>query len=241
MRDKLHGIVLGTVKCNERTNIVRIYTDRRGLMAFVAPQGASVAARMRNAMLMPLSLVEMEATGRPGTDLYRFHDLRRSHPLSGIYADPVKMTIAMFVAEVLSHTIQEHEENRQLYDYISASVQLLDAMQRGVANFHLCFLYGLGRLMGIEPDTRGYRDGYWFDLAGGTFAPAPTAGGQWIAPDKAAAVKMLSRMTWANLHLFHFNHAERSALLDSIVEYFHVHHLSLGTMRSLDVLKQVFA
>ncbi len=240
MRDKLNGVVLGTVKCNERTNIVRIYTDRRGLMAFVVPQGVTAASRMRNAMLMPLSLVEFEATGRPGEDLCRFRDLRRTQPLARIYGDPVKVTIALFVAEVLSHTIQEREQNAQLYNYISTSVRLLDAMERGVANFHICFLYGLGRIMGVEPDTHSYRQGYWFDLEGGTFAPAPTPGGRWVQPAVAAAVNALSRMTWSNLHLFRFSHTERSEVLDAIIEYFHIHHASLGTLRSLDVLKQVF-
>lgn len=240
MRDKLNGVVLGTVKCNERTNIVRIYTDRRGLMAFVAPQSATAAARMRNAMLLPLSLVEFEASGRPGNELYRFHDMRRMHPLAGIYGDPVKVTVAMFVAEVLTHTIQEREQNQTLYNYISTSVRLLDAMERGVANFHICFLYGLGRMMGIEPDTHAYHAGYWFDIEGGTFAPSPTAGGRWVPPQTAAAVNSLSRMTWANLHLFRFSHTERTALLNAIIEYFRMHHASLGTLRSLDVLKQVF-
>ncbi|MDD7342306.1 MAG: DNA repair protein RecO C-terminal domain-containing protein [Bacteroidales bacterium] len=241
MRDKLHGIVLGTVRCTDRTSIVRIYTDRRGLMAFVSPQSATAAARMRQAMLMPLSLVEFEATGRPGSDLCRFHDLRRSYPVHDLYCDPVKNALAMFITEVLTHSIQEYEENAALYAYIATSVQLLECLRRGVANFHICFLYGLGRLMGIEPDTRGYRDGYWFDMAGGTFAHTPSAGGRWLPPAEARVAHRLSRMTFANMHRFRFGHADRAAVLEHIIAYYRMHNASLGTLKSLDVLKQVFS
>lgn len=61
MYEKLKGIVLNTIRYSDKHNIVHIYTDGRGLMSFAVPLGKTYAARMRNALLMPLSLVDLEA------------------------------------------------------------------------------------------------------------------------------------------------------------------------------------
>ena len=66
MYEKLRGIVLNTVRYSDKHNIVHIYTDGRGLMSFAVPLGKTQAARMRNALLMPLSLVDLEAGIRSG-------------------------------------------------------------------------------------------------------------------------------------------------------------------------------
>ena len=57
MTEKMQGIVVNVIKYNEKHNIAHIYTDRRGMLAFLVRQGSTQAARMRNAMFMPLSLI----------------------------------------------------------------------------------------------------------------------------------------------------------------------------------------
>ena len=48
-------------------------------------------------------------------------------------------------------------------------------------------------------------------------------------------------MTFANMHRFRFGHADRAAVLEHIIAYYRMHNASLGTLKSLDVLKQVFS
>lgn len=240
MYESLQGIVLGTIKYNDRHNIAHIYTDRHGRMSFLVAQGKTAAARMRAAMFMPLGLLQFEARILPGKDLCTLHDVRRTHTLQSLYADPVKNAIAMFVSEVLSHSIQESEQNEPLYHYIATSVQLLDAMTDGVANFHICFLYHLGAFLGIEPDVNSYSEGYWFDMIEGTFNPGPTASGHNLRPEHARVIQLLSRMTFGNLHIFRFNREERNLMLDTILSYYRLHNSTLGSLRSPEILKQLF-
>ena len=129
----------------------RVHTDRHGMMAFLVPQGKTAAARMRAALLMPLGLVRFEAHLKPGRDLHTLRDVQRTHALQQLYADPVKNAVGMFVCELLSHTIQECEQNEPLFRFIDTSVRILDELPHGVANFHICFLYHLGAFLGIEP------------------------------------------------------------------------------------------
>ncbi|MBO4870995.1 MAG: DNA repair protein RecO [Muribaculaceae bacterium] len=240
MYEKLKGIVLATIKYSDRHNIVHIYTDSRGRMAFAVPIGNTRGARMRNAMLMPLSLVRFEARITAGRELSSLHDLQRAYPLSSLYGDPAKSAVAMFVGEVLSHVIQEQESNMALFRYIEAAVMTLEELEQGVANFHICFLYHLGAHLGIQPDMDTYQEGAWFDMDGGVFSRVPAGGQHWMRPNEAAALYLISRMTFRNLHLFKFNREQRNEVLDTMLGYYRLHNSTLGSLRSPDILKQLF-
>ena len=240
MYEKLRGIVLNTIRYSDKHNIVHIYTDGRGLMSFAVPLGKTQAARMRNAMLMPLSLVSLEAAVTNGRDLARMCELQRNYPLASIYSDPVKNAIALFISELLAHVIQEPEGNPYLFRYIEQAVQLLEQMQGQVANFHICFLYHLGAHLGIQPNLESYSKDYWFDMTEGVFVPAAVRGHALLQPQEAQVIHLLSRMTFSNMAIFRFTRDERNRMLDVIINYYRLHNAAIGTLRSPDILKQLF-
>ena len=141
MYERLRGVVLRTVNYNDKNSVVRVYTDTQGLLSFLLPQSNGKVARVRRALFQPLSLVEIESDILPSRDIFRIKEARCLVPLTTLHADPVKNAIALFVTELLSHVIVEQERNAPLFSFISSSVQLLDKLDRGVANFHICFLY----------------------------------------------------------------------------------------------------
>lgn len=240
MYEKLKGIVLNTIRYSDKHNIVHVYTDGRGLMSFAVPIGKTQAARMRNALLMPLSLVDLEASVRSGRDLAVMRELRRNYALSTIYSNPMKNAIAMFVSELLAHVIQEPEGNEPLFLYIEKSVQLLEQLPDQVANFHICFLYHLGGHLGIQPNVESYSEGYWFDMTDGVFTPVAMRGHAMLQPQEAQVIHLLSRMTFSNMAVFRFNREERNRMLDVIINYYRLHNAAIGTLRSPDILKQLF-
>lgn len=240
MYEKLKGIVLNTIRYSDKHNIVHIYTDGRGLMSFAVPQGKTHAARMRNAMLMPLSLIDLEATMRNGHELSILREVRRNYPLATLYSDPIKNAIALFISELLAHVIQEPEGNSYLFRYIEQSVQLLEQMPDQIANFHICFLFHLGAHLGIQPNLESYRKGYWFDMTEGVFVPTAVRGHDLLQPQEAQVIHLLSRMTFSNMTVFRFNREERNRMLDVIIGYYRLHNAAIGTLRSPDILKQLF-
>lgn len=240
MYEKLRGVVLNTIRYSDKHNIVHIYTDGRGLMSFAVPLGKTQAARMRNALLMPLSLVDLEAGVRPGRDLAVLREIHRNFPLATIYSDPVKNAISLFISELLAHVIQEPEGNDPLFRYIEQAVQLLEQLPGHVANFHICFLYHLGAHLGIQPNVESHHDGYWFDMTDGVFVPTPVSGHMNLQPGEAQVIHLLSRMTFSNMAVFRFNREERNRVLDVIISYYRLHNAAIGTLRSPDILKQLF-
>lgn len=240
MYEKLRGIVLNTIRYSDKHNIVHIYTDGHGLMSFAVPLGRTQTARMRNAMLMPLSLIDLEAGLRPGRDLAMLREVRRNFALSTLYSDPMKNAIALFISELLAHVIQEPEGNDPLFRYIEQSVQLLEQMPGQVANFHICFLFHLGAHLGILPNLESYQRDYWFDMTDGVFVPGIVSGHAMLPPQEAQVIHLLSRMTFANMGVFRFNREERNRMLDVIIGYYRLHNAAIGTLRSPDILKQLF-
>lgn len=240
MYEKLSGIVLHVLRYSDKNSIVHILTDKCGRMAFMLPQGNTKNARMRNAMIMPLSIIEFEAKILPGRDLHTFRDARPITTLANIYADPSKNAIAMFISELLSRSIQESEENTGLFRFIATSIELLDSLEAGVANFHIWFLYNLGAFLGIQPDVESFREGYWFDMANGTFTRECPSHQHRLSPTDAPIIVLLSRMTSRNLHHFRFSRTQRGEILDIALNYYRLHNTMVGNLRSPDILKQLF-
>ena len=138
------------------------------------------------------------------------------------------------------HVIQESERNESLFRYISQSVLLLNSITQGVANFHICFVYNLGPFIGIQPDAESYTDGAWFDMQEGVFTPFAPPTSHRLAPAQARALYLLSRMSFANMHLFRYSREQRSEILDIMLTYFRIHNNTMGTLRTPDILHQLF-
>lgn len=247
MYEKLRGIVFHVLKYSDKNSIAHIFTDAHGKMSFLVPQGNTRSARMRNALFQPLSILEFEANIIPGKELYTLKDTQALHQLPYIYSDPAKSAIAMFISELLMRSIQETECNISLWQFIEQSVISLDSLNRGVANFHIYFIYHLSAFLGIQPDVGTYNDGYWFDMTNGIFtATCPLhlhlhQHQHRLAPNEAKVLYLISRMSMHNLHLFKFTQGQRNQFIDAALTYFRLHNAIVGIMKTPDILRHLFA
>lgn len=241
MKKELHIIALRTVRHTDRHSILTAYSLELGRVAFAIPAGAGREALRRRALLMPLALVECVADIRPGREVMIMHEPRAEEPLTSLRTNPVKSSLVMFIAEVLGVVLRDGPPDELSYAYIHNAVTLLDRLPtESVANFHLMFLYGLGRFLGIEPDVSGYRQGMVFDMLDGRFRLSAPMHRHYLDPVQSGAVVALSRMNPANMHLFKMSRHERNQLLDGILQYYSLHYTGLQSLRSLDVLRELF-
>lgn len=234
------GIVLNVIRYNERHDIAHVYTRDSGRMSYLVRTGSTAGARRRRAMFHPLAVIDFEASRpRSSSAIATIHDVSMARVCHSILAEPAKSAIAMFMGEVLSRTIEQQEPDEALYRFVLSSVERLEAQQRGTANFHLCFLYRLGRYLGVQPDAEGYSEGAWFDMAEGLFTRGPS-GRHTLPPQQARVIYLLSRMNYDNLHLFRFTREQRNMVLDTIIVYLRLHNSTLGSLKSPAVLRQIF-
>lgn len=241
MKRNVHIIVLRVLRHNERHNILTAFSLEEGRMAFAVPAGSGRGASRMRALLMPLSEVECVADIKPGREVHLMFEPRATRVLHGLHAHPVKNAVALFVAELLGVLLREGAPDRLLYNYVKNSVEALADMDiKRAANFHLCFLYGLGRFLGIEPDLSDYSDGMVFDMVDSRFRLTAPMHSDFLNPEQARGVVALSRMTMWNMHLFRLNRHERNELLEGMLRYYALHYSGLGNLRSLDVVRELF-
>ena len=247
MKDKITGIVLGTVRHSDRHNVTGVYTRERGRMALLTPAGNSRQSRQTAACFQPLSVVEAQVNITPSRDLLVPSGVARVEIWRTVYYEPMKMTVAMFISEFLNRLLHDSPPEPALWDFIIHSVRLLDATDdyTSIANFHMTFLIGLMRLTGIFPDLSGYSEGMEFDMKSGRMVlPFSLQGGVRglrIDARRAALIPKLMRINYANSHRFRFSGKERSDILYEILRYYGCHFPGCDHLKSLDILREIFS
>ena len=240
MLRSLHCIALRTIKYNEKHSILSAYSLELGRVSFLLPAGSGREAARRRALMMPLGTFECVADIRHGQDIYIMKEPKADIISHGIHSNPIKSALALFIAELLSVVLREYQEDKALYLFLRQSIEKLNDATIGVANFHLCFLFRLGRFVGIEPDVSTYQEGRIFDMVDGTFRLTAPLHSQYLSPQDSAVVALLSRMSYDNMHKFRRARENRNQMRDVILEYYTIHYASLSSLKSIDVLRALF-
>lgn len=240
MYNKTRGIVLRTIPYNDTLSVVHIYTERYGRMAFTLPRGAGRAAKMARALYMPMSLLELEVEIHSGRSMQRIREAHTWMPLPYVQSDPVRASLAMFLSEFLCSVLRNNEPQPELFAYIAQSVCLLDRINKGLGNFHLCFLVGLTSFMGITPNAEEYCQGAFFDMQEGVFVKSRSLINATLPPDEAAFMVKLLRMSYTNMHLFRLSRSERNIILNRIISYYSIHLASMAQLSSPAILHDLF-
>ena len=241
MYQKVIGIVLRTLKYNDASNIVDIYTERNGRASFLVKIPRSRKSGVRSVLFQALSLVELEAEIRPNSSLHRIREAKSLYPFSSLPYHPYKSSIAMFLAEFLCRALKEEDANESLFAYLLHSIRWLDGCgERSFANFHLVFLMRLSRFLGVYPNVDNYTSGCYFDMINACFTPLLPKSGSYLEPEEASRIRLLLRMNYETMHLFGMTRVERNRCLSVINDYYRLHLPDFPTLKSLDVLKELF-
>lgn len=234
------AIVLRTLKYNDRSNIVEVFSHEAGPVSFLVNVPKSSHAAVKNVLFRPMALLELTWNHRQTATLQRVKGVKCYAPFSSIPYDPYKTAMALFLAEFLHHALREERESGLLFDYIESSVLWLDARKQAYANFHLVFLMRLSRFLGFFPNMQDAREGAYFDMQNSCFTSQPPLHEHYVQPTEAIHLPTLMRMGYATMHLFALSHTERNRLLTFINDYYRLHIPSFPTLKSLDVLQAVF-
>lgn len=236
---KARGVVLGTLKYGERGLIVQILTDTHGRQSYMVQGVKSAAKGSKMALLQPLFAVEFEGLTSSKMELHRMKDLVPGIVLQSTPFDIRKSTISLFMAEVLYRLVRESSPESGLFDFVWGSVAALDAIDEGIANFHLWFLANLSRPLGFSPDNE-YVDGAWLDIRDGHFTPHALIPSMALTPENARILHDMLECDVRYLAEIGLNRAERVEFLDAMLKYYAYHLESIHSVESLRILREVF-
>ena len=237
------GVVLQSIHYDDRSSVVRIFTASRGVVPFMVTRPKS--RRSTNAslppLLAPLSVLAFQWDEKPVASLFRLRDAHLHLVWRDIPFHPVKSAVALLLAEFLSHSLHGEGENSELYDYICESLKWFDGAEEGFANFHLVFLIGVLRMLGVAPDASSYRQGYSFDLQSGVFVPALPAGPSVLNSEDAETFCSLISADFDSMRLIQLSHTDRARLTTYLNRYYIFHIPGFPVVKSLSVLEGLFS
>lgn len=242
MFEKITCMALRTVKYDDRRSIVTAWSDRLGRVALSVSAGGSREARRRRALTMPFGVFEGVVDVRPGRDIFNIADMRPAVVTSSTATDPAKTLVALFLSEVLDRVLRDGQPDELLAAFLFDSARRLDALRRpaGVANFPIVFLLGLGHFMGIRPDLSDLRPGQVLDLRDGVLRMTPPAHSAFLSPEATSVAALIDRLTYDNSERMHLPRRLRRDVLDVILRYYSLHHVSLEGLKSLSVVSEIF-
>ena len=128
----------------------------------------------------------------------------------------------------------------RLYEFLVNSFRLLDRMESGVADFHIPFLVSLLSFSGIQPDVSHYHEGWVFELASGTFVPENEANAPIIKGSEAKAIPFISRINFSNMKSLRLTGVNRRQILYGLLNYYSYHFPGLGSLKSPEILREIF-
>ena len=147
----------------------------------------------------------------------------------------------MFLAEFLTHATRDEHETDLLYQFVESSILWLDEVEQGFANFHLVFMIRLTRFIGFFPNAEDGEPQAYFDLLNGCFTPSPPPHAHFLMPAEAGKIGLLMRLSYKTMHLCAMSRMERNRCTEVILEFYRLHVPGFPEMKSLEVLRQLFA
>ncbi|AEH00702.1 DNA repair protein RecO [Lacinutrix sp. 5H-3-7-4] len=233
-----NAIVLSKLKYKDNDLIVKCYTQEFGIVSYLLrgvlkskKKGSKVAYYQ---LLTQLHLVTDYKQAR---GLQYVKEVKINHLYSNLHTNILKSAIVLFLAEVLSTTLQEEEQNATLYNYLETTLQWLDTNDR-YSNFHLLFLLNLTKHLGFYPDITDINLPY-FNLQAGEFQDMSSSK-YCISGENLTLLKTLLGTTFDALEEVKMNSKQRQSFLAIILLYFELHLGSFKKPKSLQVFNDVF-
>jgi DNA repair protein RecO (recombination protein O) len=234
---KTKAIVISSLKYQEKSLIVKCFTESDGLKSyFVRDAFSSRKSNQKIAYFQPLTILEIEAVHKNKGTLENFKEIKIAIPFHSIHSNVVKSTIVMFVSEILHHSIHEEEKNESLFTFLETALYWLDN-HNGTSNFHLILMLEITKFFGFYPDN-SESDLNFFDIIDGVFTPFH--GINSLSEHETFLFKKLINLKFDSNQKV-FAGIERQILLKILLDYYSIHLDGFKKPKSLDVLKEVFA
>lgn len=241
MLQKTRAIILHAFRYGDSSLVVHAFTEAWGRSAFLLKGARKSKRNQRSSMFQPLYLLDLDVYYRENREMHWIRDASFSVAAMAHELDIVKSTQAIFISEVLMKTIREEEQNPALFNFLEQTSIWLFSAGSGLPSFHLFFLFKLSRYLGFYPRNNFSEDNRFFNVASGAFSSNPDTlniqqetllGLQW---------KECFQSEYNSGYQVFNNHEKRNLFLDSMLQFYRLHHHSMRELKSLDVLRTVFS
>lgn len=228
MKTTDEGILLHRFNYSDSSLILTFLTRDQGLQKFMYKGG-----KKRAHNLFPLSVCELTYYFKPDRDLQNL-TIAESNLNSTFQFNPVKSSVAFFIAEIIRKCCAPMQVDPQLFNFVRRSISQLENDDK-VQLFPIVFCLELSAHLGFQPQC-GMPDAELFNLESGTFQQMDDPHSKIRKGEGAKLIKTLllsENPTEISIH------DGRKEALEILLAYFRIHVPNFETVESYDVVKTV--
>lgn len=238
---KTDGIVIHTLKYGETSIIARIFTSEMGMQSYLVRGVRKSRSTNKQLLFQPLTLVSMVAYHKDSDGLRNIKEIGFLKTFQSIPYDIRKTSLAIFLAEILSHSLKNQEANNKLFDFIRDALLYLDQAKGQIANFHLVFLLQLSRFLGFQPRDNHDKHNRYFNLQEGVYQHIIDNAETCLDKSLSSTFSKLSATALTDLESLSVPKTQRKELLNRTIDYYRYHLAGMPALKSHTVLEAVFA
>lgn len=227
----MNAVILSAVQFSDNSFMVSMFTEQQGLLSASVRTGGK-RSKFRRSYLAPLTILDVQFSGKPSSEVKYIADCSLAYSFRSLDTDPVKMFESQFIAEMLLKALRYQQQDTGLFSFIIDSIQEIDSQTDDSSNAHIIFLVRLMSFVGITPDVSDFNDSSFLDIKEGRMVSQ--CQGDCLPHDLCSCLVSIIRN-----EPFRLNSLQRSQLIDFIVKYYQ-HHLSgFGTIKTLEVFREM--
>jgi len=240
MLNKTRGIVLHHIKYRDHGMIIHIYTRDSGRQSFLIQGLKGKKAGRKASYFQPLYILDIEYYENKKSNLHRINEVKISHPYINIPFNIYKSSISIFLAEVLYKCLKTEEPSFPLFDFIQEAMQMLDITKKDFVNFHLLFLLDLSKALGFYPNISEIDNSSFFDLKDGVFRNVPPDHPFFLHKKNTIIFRQLLNINYETMSSVVLSREERNDILKNLLDFYQLHEINLGPIKSFQILKELF-
>ncbi|MFT5511935.1 MAG: DNA repair protein RecO (recombination protein O) [Bacteroidia bacterium] len=238
MLSKTRGIVVRNTNFKDNSVISHIYTHNFGMQSFMLHGVRNQKGNIRPSHIMSLSLVDLVFYKKENAGIQQVKELRCSPVLQSIHFNILKNSVALFMAEIISATVTEEEQNADLFQFLEQFILMLDLESEKIGNYSIYFLVHLTRYLGFYPKGQ-YNENQVFNLNEGMFIDQAYEHLNCLSPEMSKSLWQMLHTPTSDLTDIHLPRTVRGNLLDQLLFYYEIHGLHGRKIKSHKVLREV--
>ncbi len=244
MTHKTKGIVLRTIKYGETSIITSVYTELFGVQSYIV-KGVRQISKKKHAsaiFFQPAAILDLVVYHNHLRNLNFIKEYNWGFLYQHVLFDVVKNTVALYVVEMLQHSLKQPEANPELFYMVSDTLKQLDQGSPALtANIPLYFSLHLAAELGFKMHGVYNQQTPYLDLQEGAFVAAKPFHPYFIEGSLSAATFQLLQINFYNdLEDLHFSRQARQELIKAYQNYIALHVHDFGELKTLPVLQEVF-
>jgi len=239
VNQKIEGIVLQKIKYTDNSIIVNLYTKEYGRITCIVKGIHNKKTKSSPAYFTPLNILNADINYFANKDIHLIKEISLCNDLENIRENYQKVSICLFLSELLNKVIKYSANDSKLFEYIKIMLVKLNSETLPVANFHIFFLIELTHYLGFYPFNNYDKNNCYFDLLNATFINT-NLNIQTANKENSFLFSKFLEVKSQEYWSVQLNSAQRKNLLNTIISYYVLHTGINLKINSIDVLTEVF-